>query len=387
MQCLSQKLASSSSIVVVFLPFLVSLFLLESVDAVIKLPKGVKVPAILVFGDSIVDPGNNNDVKTLVRCNFAPYGRDFNGGTPTGRFSNGRIPSDLIAHLCCYRTFVLPARELGVKDLLPAYLDPSLKLSDLLTGVSFASGGSGYDPLTPQIVSVISLPDQLKYFKEYINKIKATAGEKKTAEILSESLYIVVAGSDDIANTYFSTPFRRLKYDIPAYTDLMLQGASSFVQELYKLGAKRVGVFSTPPIGCVPSQRTLGGGKQRQCAEDYNIASKLFNTKLSSELSRLTNKYKPARFVYIDIYNPLFNLIQNPQSSGFEVASNGCCGTGLVETVVLCNELSPFTCKEASKYIFWDGYHPTERAYEVLFTPVIKKYVNSFFCGGGSTVC
>jgi len=41
------------------------------------------------------------------------------------------------------------AELFGVKKILPAYLDPNLKLPDLLTGVSFASGGAGYDPLPP----------------------------------------------------------------------------------------------------------------------------------------------------------------------------------------------------------------------------------------------
>jgi hypothetical protein len=40
---------------------------------------------------------------------------------------------------------------LGIKGYVPAYLDPNLKSSDLLTGVGFASGASGYDPLTPKI--------------------------------------------------------------------------------------------------------------------------------------------------------------------------------------------------------------------------------------------
>jgi len=44
------------------------------------------------------------------------------------------------------------AAKLGVKKLLPAYLDPNLQLQDLLTGVSFASGGAGYDPLTAELV-------------------------------------------------------------------------------------------------------------------------------------------------------------------------------------------------------------------------------------------
>jgi len=44
--------------------------------------------------------------------------------------------------------------ELGIKEYLPAYLDPNLKSSDLVTGVGFASGASGYDPLTPQIAVI-----------------------------------------------------------------------------------------------------------------------------------------------------------------------------------------------------------------------------------------
>ena len=41
--------------------------------------------------------------------------------------------------------------ELGIKELLPAYRDPTLQPKDLLSGVSFASGGAGYDPLTSKI--------------------------------------------------------------------------------------------------------------------------------------------------------------------------------------------------------------------------------------------
>lgn len=37
------------------------------------------------------------------------------------------------------------------KELLPPYLDPNLNIEELMTGVSFASAGSGFDPLTPSI--------------------------------------------------------------------------------------------------------------------------------------------------------------------------------------------------------------------------------------------
>ncbi|MBA0786614.1 hypothetical protein Gotri_025753 [Gossypium trilobum] len=296
-----------------------------------KLPTNETIPAVIVFGDSIVDAGNNNDLNTVIRCDFLPYGQDFAGGVPTGRFCNGKVPSDLIAE------------ELGIKDIVPAYLDPKLKPQDLLTGVTFASGGTGYDPLTPKLASVISLGEQLNYFKEYIGKLKAIAGEEKTNFILAKSLFLVVAGSDDIANTYFVLRARKLQYDVPAYTDLMVNSAAEFVKELYGLGARKIGVFSTPPIGCVPSQRTLGGGIERECAEDYNVAAILFNKKLSSVLNSFKTSMPDGRFVYIDVYNPLLGLIQNPQKNGFEVVDNGCCGTGNIEVAILCNKLSPST--------------------------------------------
>ena len=49
-------------------------------------------PAFFVFGDSLVDCGNNNYMPTLARANYLPYGIDF--GFPTGRFCNGRTVAD-----------------------------------------------------------------------------------------------------------------------------------------------------------------------------------------------------------------------------------------------------------------------------------------------------
>lgn len=54
------------------------------------------VPAVIVFGDSIVDPGNNNNLKTPAKANYPPYGQDFPGHFPSGRFSNGKIPGDFL---------------------------------------------------------------------------------------------------------------------------------------------------------------------------------------------------------------------------------------------------------------------------------------------------
>lgn len=200
-----------------------------------------------------------------------------------------------------------------------------------------------------------------------------------------------------------------------------------------------MGVFSAPPLGCLPSSRTLGGGKTRDCANDYNEAAQMFNTKLSAELDSLNIQFPDARLLLIDIYNPLLYLIQNPikygtypyllyestplfffsssfsllifsfflflsficdstathvciqliQShlilfSGFEVVNKGCCGTGYLEASIFCNQFSPNTCTNVSGYIFWDGYHPTERTYKILVSSLINKIANGFVCAGSA---
>lgn len=52
------------------------------------------VPGVMIFGDSVVDAGNNNNLATLVRADFPPYGRDFVQHKPTGRFCNGKLATD-----------------------------------------------------------------------------------------------------------------------------------------------------------------------------------------------------------------------------------------------------------------------------------------------------
>lgn len=64
-------------------------------------------------------------------------------------------------------------------------------------------------------------------------------------------------------------------------------------------------------------------------------------------------------------------------SVGFEVSTKGCCGTGNLEASVTCNSLVTTTCEDPTKYVFWDGYHPTETAYRLLIDEVAHKYLRA----------
>ncbi|KAK7817185.1 gdsl esterase/lipase [Quercus suber] len=53
--------------------------------------------AFFVFGDSLVDSGNNNYLATTARADSPPNGIDYPTHRPTGRFSNGFNLPDIIS--------------------------------------------------------------------------------------------------------------------------------------------------------------------------------------------------------------------------------------------------------------------------------------------------
>ncbi|TMW84345.1 hypothetical protein EJD97_025378 [Solanum chilense] len=115
--------------------------ILFHVQIIIPFVVGGKVPAIIVFGDSTVDTGNNNQILTILKSNFPPYGRDYYDNKATGRFCNGRIPPDFISE------------AFGLRPFVPAYLDPMYNITDFAVGVCFASAGTGYDTATSHVLA------------------------------------------------------------------------------------------------------------------------------------------------------------------------------------------------------------------------------------------
>lgn len=55
---------------------------------------------------------------------------------------------------------------------------------------------------------------------------------------------------------------------------------------------------------------------------------------------------------------------------GLTETSKGCCGTGTIEYGDTCRGLS--TCKDPSKYVFWDAVHPTQTMYKIMADEAVQ---------------
>ncbi|CAN0924353.1 GDSL esterase/lipase At4g16230 [Linum grandiflorum] len=154
-----------------------------------------------VFGDSLLDHGNNNYIATLSKANYPPNGIDF--GEPTGRYTNGRTIIDIIG------------RELGAEGFTPPYLAPTTTGPVILQGVNYASGAGGIFDQTGKVFGGrISMNVQIDNFAKTRDEIIAMVGAVDAQKLMAKSIFAVSIGSNDFLNNYLtpvlSIPERKL---------------------------------------------------------------------------------------------------------------------------------------------------------------------------------
>ncbi|CAK9161133.1 unnamed protein product [Ilex paraguariensis] len=160
---------------------------------ILQLSKGVKgspqVAALYVFGDSLVDDGNNNNLNSMAKANYFPYGCDFDRGA-TGRFSNGKTFADFLGEL------------LGVPSP-PAFADPSTVGARILGGVNYASAAAGIlDETGQHYGDRYSLSEQVVNFETTLRQLRTMMSGANLTQYLAKSVAVMVFGSNDYINNY-----------------------------------------------------------------------------------------------------------------------------------------------------------------------------------------
>ncbi|OAY79217.1 GDSL esterase/lipase [Ananas comosus] len=279
-----------------------------------------------IFGDSLSDVGNNNYLtKSLARAALPWYGIDFGNGMPNGRFSNGR-------------TNVI-----------------------FKNGVNYASGGGGI------------LNETSSLFEFMRMKIGREAADK----FFAEAFYVVAMGSNDFINNYL----------LPVYADSWNYNGDTFItylittlegqlrdlntfQLLYSLGARKLTFFGLGPMGCIPLQRILtsSGG----CQQSTNKLALDFNKQSTKLLSDLASSLPNSTFKFGDAYDAFQDLINRPYLYDFNNSHGPCCSLGKIRPTLTCTPISTL-CEDRSKFVFWDEYHPTDKANELIANVILKK--------------
>lgn len=323
--------------------------------------------AFFVFGDSLVDNGNNNYLITTARADSPPYGIDYPTHRPTGRFSNGLNMPDLIS------------QRLGAEPTLP-YLSPQLTGQRLLVGANFASAGIGIlNDTGVQFVNIIRIPLQLEYFRQYQQRVSALIGAKQTQKLVNNALVLMTLGGNDFVNNYYLIPYsaRSRQYALPNYVRLLISEYQKILTKLYNLGARRVLVTGTGPLGCVPAelaQRSQNG----ECAPELQQASELFNPQLNQMLSNLNSKIGSHVFISVNSKKMHSDFISDPGAFGFVSSKIACCGQGPYNGLGLCTRMSNL-CPNRDLYAFWDPFHPSERANKIIVQQMMtgsSEYMN-----------
>ncbi|WOG89720.1 hypothetical protein DCAR_0208958 [Daucus carota subsp. sativus] len=306
------------------------------------------VDCFFIFGDSIVDNGNNNNLVTLAKSDFPPYGIDTPNHRPTGRFTNNRTIADITGEL------------LGFKDYSPPYADSHN--ANLLPGINYASAAAGIRDETGQhLGGRISFNHQLRNHQDIISRIVNFLGSNESATThLNKCLYFVGLGNNDYINNYLlplSYPSSRT-YTPDQFAQVLIQQYSEQIKTLYSYGAKKVVLYSLLPIGCAPNEIAKYGTNGALCVENINAQVMLFNSRLRSLVDELNSNFKDANFVYVNLFDLALSAISNPGLFGFKVTNCACCGVG-PNNGIACIPLE-VPCQNRAEYLFWDAFHPTE---------------------------
>ncbi|XP_051121822.1 GDSL esterase/lipase At5g33370-like [Andrographis paniculata] len=307
--------------------------------------------AFFVFGDSLVDVGNNNYLATTARADAPPYGIDYPTHVATGRFSNGFNIPDLIS------------QRIGASESPLPYLSPELNGERLLVGANFASAGVGIlNDTGAQFVNIIRINQQLQFFQQYQDRVSALIGIAETQRLISQSLVLMTLGGNDFVNNYYlvRNSARSRQFTIPNYVPFIISEFRKVLLRLYELGGRRVIVTGTGPLGCVPAERAQRG-VNGECSVELQRAASLFNPQLEQMLLGLNAQLGDNVFIAANTQLTHYAFVTNPQAFGFETAKDACCGQGPNNGLGLCTPLSNL-CPNRDTYAFWDPFHPSERA-------------------------
>ncbi|MET0074879.1 MAG: SGNH/GDSL hydrolase family protein [Candidatus Thiodiazotropha lotti] len=294
---------------------------------------------LVVFGDSLSDPGNafyltGNALKPPYSAldQFlvpdAPYAR---GGN---HFSNGKTWVERFAEKLDLEESAGPAFKGENKD--------ELKMTN------YAVGGAR----ARDFGQSVNLVSQLGMFQA-----------DAQGQVADRALYVLALGGNDVrdaVSVLAQDSSGLLSAEIIANA---LSAISDAVIALYSGGATTLMVANVPDISITPAISRLDAilpGATMSAA----ILSAKFNSELAGLLDVLEQSSPGLKIIRIDFAGSTRQIADDPEALKISNVEDAC----------VMPDQQPSSCKQPNRYLFWDGIHPTAKAHRIIGKMVFKNY-------------
>jgi phospholipase/lecithinase/hemolysin len=281
---------------------------------------------IVVFGDSLSDPGN---AFALIGTASTPpdYSLDpfLIPGAPYARgghhFQNGATWIEQFA------------RSLGLAgSVRPAFLGAN-------TGATnFAVGGAR----AREVGTGVNLPAQVQAF------LQQTGGVAP-----SDALYVIALGANDVRDALIAFSQGQ---DGGAILQAALASIAGNITALHGAGARTYLVWNAPDLGLTPALRMAGPA----AAQLGTLLTMEYNAGLATVLAQLSVALPGIQIVPFDAFGLINDIVANPSLYGMTNVSSAC----------VAPNVPPFACENPDAFLFWDGIHPTKATHAIIAAQV-----------------
>jgi len=279
---------------------------------------------IVVFGDSLSDPGNAfvlrralstppYDTLDALLVPEAPYAK---GGH---HFSNGATWIEQFA------------RPLGLAgSVRPAFQSSSTKAANYAVGGARAYADGDNVNLSAQVSAFLT-----------------DAGGMAP----SDGLYVIEIGGNDVRDALMVFASGG---DAGALISASLASIGYNIGALHAAGANKFLIWNTPDLRLTPSVLALDS-MYPGMAIAAGMLGQAFNDGLDTLLGTLSG-LPGITIKTLDVFQKVNDLAADPAAYGLEVVNAAC----------VTPNVPPFDCQEPDAYLFWDGIHPTRVVHGIL---------------------
>jgi phospholipase/lecithinase/hemolysin len=274
---------------------------------------------LVVFGDSLSDPGNA--YLLLHKVDVPPFA----SLVPDAPYARGAL------HFSNGPTWI---EQLSLIDHAFPSAGPALLVPTIFT--NYAVGGARAGGTRP-----FDLGAQVALFLQ-----------EHGPTVKGDALYAMWIGGDDLRDALAALATDPTGATSGGILQTALTNVGGNLMALYDAGARRFLIPNAPDIGKVPAVRPLGPAVQaaaRQLVTQYNAALAAYVQNFAS--------LPGVHVTSVDVFSLFDAVVAAPGTYGLTDSTHAC--------IVPGTTVHPY-CSHPNEYLFWDGLHPTVAGHRIV---------------------